>query len=62
MTIKQKVKIECIKNNISITTLSKKLEMNSSQLLYHHLDRKNLEILIKIEKILNLKEGALLQE
>lgn len=59
MTTKQKIKIECIKKNMSIKKLSKELNMNSRQNMYHHIDKKNPQILKKIEEILSLPEGTL---
>ncbi|MGL5055653.1 MAG: helix-turn-helix domain-containing protein [Fusobacteriaceae bacterium] len=60
MTLNQIIKIELITNNMTITILAKKLGI-SRQLLYHHLNRKNPEIILKIEKILFIKEGSLLK-
>lgn len=60
MTLNQKIKIELITKNMTITILAKKLGI-SRQLLYHHINRKNTEVILKIEKILFIKEGSLLK-
>ena len=60
MTLNQKIKIELIIKNMTITILAKKLGI-SRQLLYHHISRKNTDIISKIEKILFIKEGSLLK-
>ncbi|MGL5655883.1 MAG: hypothetical protein ACRCXY_03470 [Fusobacteriaceae bacterium] len=62
MTLKQRIKIECIKKDISIKKLVEDLGMSSRQLMYHHIDRNNKDVILKIEKILKLKEGILLEE
>lgn len=62
MTLKQQIKIECIKRGISIKKLSEDLGMASRQLMYHHVDKQNITVISKIEVILNLKKGSLLQD
>lgn len=62
MNIKQKIKVECIKKNISVKCLSKELNMNSSQLLYHYINKQNITVISRIENILKLPKGFFLQE
>ena len=55
MTIKDKIKVECIKQNKTLTYLAKEVGLSKS-LLHHHLIKENKVIISKIEKILGLKK------
>lgn len=56
MIIKDRVKIECIKKNKTLTMLANELGISKSN-LHHHLLKKNEKIIRKIEKILELENG-----
>lgn len=57
LSLKQLIEIECIKKNKKITQLANSIGM-SRQLMWHHVNRSNQEILIKIEKALKLPKGT----
>lgn len=59
MELKKTIKILCIMNNLSIDDLAKSLEISSRQLLYHHIQKKNINVLKQIEQIFNLKPNSL---
>lgn len=61
MNLREKIKIECIKKNITITNLSIELGYLHRQNMYHYIDKKNVKVLKKIEEVLSLPEGTLLQ-
>ena len=56
MIIKDRVKIECIKKNKTLTKLANELGVSKSN-LHHHLLKKNKKIIRKTEEILGLKSG-----
>jgi len=56
MTIKDRIKIECIKKNKTLTSLANELGISKSN-LHHHLLKKNGNIIRKVEEILELKSG-----
>ncbi|AVQ20685.1 HTH cro/C1-type domain-containing protein [Fusobacterium necrophorum subsp. funduliforme] len=56
--IKNFIKIKCIENNIKVKDLANKLGM-SRQLMWHHVLKKNIEILEKIGNILNISKDKL---
>lgn len=58
MDLRQLIKIECIKKNITISYLSDKLGI-SRQLMYHYIGKKNIKIILEIEKILSIEKGSL---
>lgn len=60
MELKKIIKILCIINNISIDSLAKSLGINSRQLLYHHINKKNIDVLKKLEQTFNLKPNTLI--
>ncbi|WP_279119253.1 hypothetical protein [Fusobacterium varium] len=59
LTIQQTIKIECIKQRKKVEDLCEEIGI-SRQLMWHHVKRKNTQIITKIEKILALPEGSLL--
>lgn len=59
LSIQQAIKIECIKQRKKVEDLCVEVGI-SRQLMWHHVKRKNTEIITKIEKILALPEGSLL--
>lgn len=58
LDIEKFIKIKCIEQDIGITTLADKLHM-SHQLMWHHIKKKNKEVLKQIENILDITEGTL---
>ena len=58
LDIEKFIKIRCIEKNIKINQLASKLNM-SRQLMWHHIKKKNKEVLKKVESILNISEGTL---
>lgn len=60
MILKDFIKIECLKKNITITSLTLKLGLSQRSSLYYHINKKTPEVLSKIEEILSLEKGALL--
>jgi|GEM_PF-6537433 len=61
MTVKDKIKIEVIKKNSTLTYLANQLGM-SKQNLNHHLDKETPQVIHEIEKILQLKNGYFTHE
>lgn len=59
LSIQQTIKIECIKQGKKVEDLCEEIGI-SRQLMWHHVKRKNTQIITKIEKILALPEGSLL--
>lgn len=59
MELKKTIKILCVINDLSIDDLAKSLEISSRQLLYHHIQKKNINVLKQIEQIFNLKPNSL---
>lgn len=59
LTLTQIIKIECIKQNKKVEDLCKQIGL-SRQLMWHHVRRKNNEIINKIEIALSLPKGTLL--
>lgn len=59
LSIQQTIKIECIKQRKKVEDLCEEIGI-SRQLMWHHVKRKNTQIITKIEKILDLPEGSLL--
>ena len=60
LTIIQSIKIECIKQNKKIEDLCAQIGLSSRQLMWHHVRRKNANVVNKIEVALSLPEGTLL--
>ena len=58
LDIEKFIKIRCIEKNIKINQLANKLNM-SRQLMWHHIKKKNKEVLKKVENILKIPEGTL---
>lgn len=58
LDIEKFIKIRCIEKNIKINQLANKLNM-SRQLMWHHIKKKNKEVLKKIESILKIPENTL---
>lgn len=56
--IKNFIKIKCIENNIKVKDLANKLGM-SRQLMWHHVLKKNIEVLEKVATILNISKDKL---
>lgn len=59
LTLTQIIKIECIKQNKKVEDLCMQIGL-SRQLMWHHVRRKNNEIINKIETALSLPKGTLL--
>ncbi|MDH6456939.1 hypothetical protein M2102_000554 [Fusobacterium sp. PH5-7] len=59
LTLTQIIKIECIKQNKKVEDLCSQIGL-SRQLMWHHVRRKNNEIINKIETALSLPKGTLL--
>lgn len=59
LTLTQIIKIECIKQNKKVEDLCAQIGL-SRQLMWHHVRRKNNEIINKIETALSLPKGTLL--
>ncbi|EUB30977.1 MULTISPECIES: hypothetical protein [Fusobacterium] len=58
LDIEKFIKIKCIEKNIKINQLANELNM-SRQLMWHHIKKKNKEVLKQVENILNISEGTL---
>ena len=58
LDIEKFIKIRCIEENIKINQLANELNM-SRQLMWHHIKKKNKEVLKQVENILNISEGTL---
>ncbi|MCL4591394.1 hypothetical protein [Fusobacterium nucleatum] len=58
LDIEKFIKIKCIEQDIGITTLANKLHM-SRQLMWHHIKKKNKEVLKQVESILKIPENTL---
>lgn len=58
LSLKQLIEIECIKKNKKITELANSINM-SRQLMWHHVNKNNPEVISKIEIALNLSKGTL---
>jgi len=58
LDIEKFIKIKCIEKNIKINQLANELNM-SRQLMWHHIKKKNREVLKQVENILNISEGTL---
>ena len=58
LDIEKFIKIRCIEKNIKINQLANKLNM-SRQLMWHHIKKKNKEVLKQIESILKIPENTL---
>lgn len=58
LDIEKFIKIRCIEENIKINQLANKLNM-SRQLMWHHIKKKNKEVLKKVESILKIPENTL---
>ena len=58
LDIEKFIKIKCIEKNIKINQLANELNM-SRQLMWHHIKKKNKELLKQVENILNISEGTL---
>lgn len=58
LDIEKFIKIRCIEKNIKINQLASKLNM-SRQLMWHHIKKKNKEVLKKVESILKIPENTL---
>jgi hypothetical protein fulcA4_13142 len=58
LDIEKFIKIRCIEKNIKINQLANKLNM-SRQLMWHHIKKKNKEVLKKVESILKIPENTL---
>lgn len=58
LDIEKFIKIKCIEENIKISQLANKLNM-SRQLMWHHIKKKNKEVLKKVENILKIPENTL---
>ncbi|MGL4864829.1 MAG: hypothetical protein ACRC4T_17175 [Cetobacterium sp.] len=59
MEIKKIIKILCVINDLSIDDLAKSLNISSRQLLYHHIKKRNLNVLKQIEQTFNLTPNSL---
>ena len=55
LDIEKFIKIKCIEENIKISQLASKLNM-SRQLMWHHIKKKNKEVLKQVESILKIPE------
>lgn len=58
LDIEKFIKIKCIEKNIKINELANKLNM-SRQLMWHHIKKKNKEVLKQVESILKIPENTL---
>lgn len=58
LDIEKFIKIRCIEKNIKINQLANKLNM-SRQLMWHHIKKKNKEVLKQVESILKIPENTL---
>ena len=58
LDIEKFIKIKCIEQDIGITTLADKLDM-SHQLMWHHIRKKNKDVLKQVESILKIPENTL---
>ena len=58
LDIEKFIKIKCIEKNIKINQLANELNM-SRQLMWHHIKKKNKEVLKQVENILSISEGTL---
>ena len=54
------IKIDCLAKNIKIDDLCSSLNM-SRQLMWHHVKKKNILVLSKIEDYLKLSKGTLIK-
>lgn len=59
MEIKKTIKILCVINDLSIDDLAKSLNISSRQLLYHHIKKRNINVLKQIEQTFNLNPNSL---
>ena len=59
MEIKKTIKILCVINDLSIDDLAKSLNISSRQLLYHHIKKRNINVLKQIEQTFNLTPNSL---
>lgn len=60
MNIKKLIKLHCVNNDITIEEFTALVNISSRQLMYYHINKKTPEVLSKIEEILDLEKGALL--
>jgi len=58
LDIEKFIKIRCIEKNIKINQLANELNM-SRQLMWHHIKKKNKEVLKQVENILKISENTL---
>lgn len=58
LDIEKFIKIRCIEKNIKINQLANELNM-SRQLMWHHIKKKNKEVLKQVENILKIPENTL---
>lgn len=58
LDIEKFIKIKCIEKNIKINQLANELNM-SRQLMWHHIKKKNKEVLKQVESILKIPENTL---
>ena len=58
LDIEKFIKIKCIEENIKISQLAGKLSM-SRQLMWHHIKKKNKDVLKQVESILKIPENTL---
>ena len=58
LDIEKFIKIKCIEENIKINQIASKLNM-SRQLMWHHIKKKNKDVLKQVESILKIPENTL---